>query len=313
VSTQTGACRSWLRATAALVGAALLIGATVATQASASSSPARDADAAGPGNFAGLVELPSGRRLYLECRAKGSPTVVLEAGFGNAGDIWSVVNPGVKATPVLPAIARFTRVCAYDRPGTNLQNSAGPSRSDPVPLPRTGAEIVADLHALLAAAHVAGPYVVVGHSLGGMLMRLYAGTYPDQVVGFVSVDAAHEIYYDGYQALLPREVYSGPGVEVSVPAIDIEMRQARFLHPLRPMPMFVLEHSRDRRRFPNPFGLPPELVSDALERAFQASQDDLTTLVPHARHIIARRSEHYIQSSQPRLVVRAVRRIIDAL
>ena len=83
--------------------------------------------------------------------------MVLEAGGGDGGDVWGVLEPGSRLRPVLPAVARFTRVCTYDRPGTVLA-SGQPSRSDPVSLPRTGAAIVAELRALLAAARVPGPW-----------------------------------------------------------------------------------------------------------------------------------------------------------
>jgi pimeloyl-ACP methyl ester carboxylesterase len=273
------------------------------------------AAAAARGHFARRVAIGGGRRLYLECRGRGSPTVVFESGSGNAADIWSSRKPGSRRPRVLPAVARFTRVCAYDRPGTSLQ-SGRPSRSDRVPLPRSARAVVADLHALLAAARVPCPYVLVGHSLGGLLARLYAGTYPRQVAGFVSVDAAHEIYYEALQALLTPEQlapYRTPGLEIDPSATAAEMRRARVERPLRPMPMYVLEHSRDRGRFPNPLDYPPGYPVEALERAFQASQDDLATLLPYAQHVIAARSEHYIQLDQPRLVIRAVRRVVEAL
>lgn len=112
-----------------------------------------------------MVRLPGGRQIYLECHGRGSPTVVLEAG---GGDIWQVVEPCSTLTPVMPAVEPFTRVCTYDRPGTALA-SGQPSRSDPVPLPRSGADMVAELHALLAAARVPCPYALVGHSLGGLV------------------------------------------------------------------------------------------------------------------------------------------------
>ena len=91
-------------------------------------------------------------------------------------------------------VGAFTRVCVYDRPGTllNAEDTAGRSRSDPAPLPRTAQDVVADLHALLRAARVPGPYVLVGHSLGGLCVRLYATTYPEEVAGLVLVDASHE-------------------------------------------------------------------------------------------------------------------------
>jgi pimeloyl-ACP methyl ester carboxylesterase len=300
----------------AVVGLATVLGPSAGASVARPQAAAPVAGAA-RADFAGLVDI-GGRRLYLECRGKGKPTVVFESGFGNTADIWSYRQKAGSRTEVrsrtavLPAVARFTRVCAYDRPGTSSQ-SGQPSRSDPVDMPRSPREIVADLHALLDAGVVRGPYVLVGHSMGGLLARLYAGTYPGDVAGFVSVDAAHEIYYEAYQELLTPEQYTPPAAEIDIVATAIEMRQARVAEPLRPMPMVVLEHSRDRGRFPNPFGAPPDFPIAALERAFQESQDDLATLVPGTQHVIARRSEHYIQVSQPGLVVDATRAVVDAV
>ena len=95
---------------------------------------------------------------------------------------------------VLPGVAEFTRVCAYDRPGTyaSIGEDDFVSRSDPIAQPRTAPEVVADLHALLQAAEIPGPYVLAAHSLGGLFARLYASTYPDEVVGLVLVDAYSE-------------------------------------------------------------------------------------------------------------------------
>ena len=308
----------WILGALVLAVAGLIVAlAPTAAAAAPIGPPAAQASRAGltadasRGDFAGLVEIERGRRLYLECRGRGAPTVVLESGGGDGADIWSFRPPDFQGTPVLPAVARYTRVCAYDRPGTTLA-SGRPSRSDPVPLPRSAARIVADLHALLRAARVPGPYVLVGHSMGGLMSRLYAGTYPRQVAGFVSIDAAHEIFYEEFQARLRPEQYETPGLEIDIVATAAAMRQARVQRPLRPMPMVVLEHSRNRKRFPNPFGFPSTYPLEALERAFQAAQDDLTTLVPGARHIIAKRSAHYIHLDQPALVERTIRRVVAA-
>ena len=81
-------------------------------------------------------------------------------------------------------------MCACDRPGTPVGEK--PSRSDPVPQPTTAKDAVADLHALLSAAGEAGPYVLVGHSYGGLIVRLYASTYQKEVSGLVLVDALSE-------------------------------------------------------------------------------------------------------------------------
>ena len=129
--------------------------------------------------------------MFLRCRGAGSPTVVLVSGYHVAANAWSLRPPGSKHTPVLPAVARSTRVCAYDRPGT-IRDAGLVSRSDPVPMPRTAEDAVKELHALLRAARVPGPYVLAGHSLGGLIVRLYAGTYPRQVAGLVLIDAVSE-------------------------------------------------------------------------------------------------------------------------
>ena len=91
---------------------------------------------------------------------------------------------------MFPEVSKFTRVCAYDRPGTPVGEK--PSRSDPVPQPTTAGDAVADLHALLRAAGEAGPYVLAGQSYGGLVVRLYAMTYPEEVSGLVLVDALSE-------------------------------------------------------------------------------------------------------------------------
>src|SRR6266481_3548578 len=142
------------------------------------------------GDFAGLVEIGNGRKMYIECRGSGSPTVILESGYRNDAEIWSTpLEPGMST--VFPQVAKFTRVCAYDRPGTFL-DADHLSRSTQVPMPRIARDVVSDLHALLQTTHVPGPYVFAAHSLGGIFARLYASTYPNEVVGMVLVDALSE-------------------------------------------------------------------------------------------------------------------------
>src|SRR4029077_14343970 len=146
------------------------------------------AHAAERGNFGGLVDLGDGRKMYLKCSGRGSPTVVLVGGLRASADDWSISNKSMPA--VFSEVAKFTRVCACDRPGTPVGEKL--SRSDPVPQPTTPKDAVADLHALLSAAGEAGPYVLVGHSYGGLIVRLYASTYPKDVSGLVLVDALSE-------------------------------------------------------------------------------------------------------------------------
>jgi pimeloyl-ACP methyl ester carboxylesterase len=284
------------------------------------SSSAR-APTAAHGDFARRVAIRGGRKLYLECRGKGSPTVVLEAGTGNLAEVWSEPPDG-PGRAVLPGVARFTRVCAYDRPGTYRLPDVELSRSDPVAMPRSARDIVLDLRALLRAARVPGPYVLAGHSFGGMVARLFATTHPRRIAGLVSIDAQNEDFAAAYKEFLTPEQYVAgvlnpsppPGLEsysavevLDLPVSAAQMRQAQADTPLRRMPLVVLSHSRS---LPNPFGFPPDLPIEALEQAFQDSQDELAELVPGARHVIAGRSTHYIQLDQPRLVTREIRRIV---
>lgn len=131
-------------------------------------------DAASPLAAPGRLIDVGGWRLHLNCTGTaqpGRPTVILEAGIGDFSVEWSLVQPRV---------AEFARVCSYDR--------AGSGWSDMGPLPRTMKQIVFELHTLLARADVRPPYLLVGQSYGGVLVRLYATTYPDEVSGMVLVD-----------------------------------------------------------------------------------------------------------------------------
>jgi pimeloyl-ACP methyl ester carboxylesterase len=122
----------------------------------------------------------------------------LEAGSGSSALGWHLVQKGV---------AGFARVCAYDR--------AGFGWSDPAPAPLLPAQVAEDLHKLLTAADIAGPYILVGHSAGGFYVRAYADRYPSEVVGMVLVDAVHE------------------GEEAAYPAKYVQMRnRARAIMPL---------------------------------------------------------------------------------
>jgi pimeloyl-ACP methyl ester carboxylesterase len=113
-----------------------------------------------------------GHRLHLDCVGSGSPTVVIENGLGGMSALWSRITGEV---------GRTTRVCTYDR--------AGQGWSDDVGRPQDGHAVAADLHTLLQRAGEAGPYVLVGHSAGGVYTMIYAAQYPDDVAGVVLLDS----------------------------------------------------------------------------------------------------------------------------
>jgi pimeloyl-ACP methyl ester carboxylesterase len=114
-------------------------------------------------------------RMNIDCSEQGSPTVILESGSGGPSVDWLMVQPEV---------AKFSRVCSYDR--------AGYGWSDSGPEPRSSLQIARELHQLLQAVAEKGPYVLVGHSMGGYDIRVYTGQYPNDVAGMVLVDASHE-------------------------------------------------------------------------------------------------------------------------
>jgi pimeloyl-ACP methyl ester carboxylesterase len=113
-----------------------------------------------------------GHRLHLHCTGSGSPTVVLEPGHGAASsDLgW-----------IAPAVARNSRVCVYDRAGRGWSGATDG--------PQDGAHVAANLHTLLDRAHVPGPYVLAGHSFGGLYILSFAAQFPDQVAGMVLLDS----------------------------------------------------------------------------------------------------------------------------
>lgn len=274
------------------------------------------------GDFSGVIALGGGRKMFLECSGSGSPTVILESGYRNDADIWSAeLEPGIST--VFPQVAKFTRVCAYDRPGTFL-DADHLGRSSAVPMPRTARDLVSDLHSLLQTARVPGPYVFAAHSFGGIFARLYACTYPKEVVGMVLVDALSEKVRTG---LTPEQwkLYMDFGFTKPTPGLekykDIEtldvnasldqMEKTASAEPLARIPLFVLSQGQ-------PFDLSPwqPLPTDfpgALNKAWHAAQDALATLAPNTKHKIATKSSHYIQAQEPQLVVDAIKQVVEAV
>jgi pimeloyl-ACP methyl ester carboxylesterase len=157
-------CLLWFSGILALALGLILTGAiyeSVAEAADAKTYPP-------PGN---LVDV-GGYRLHINCAGTGSPTVIIDAGWGNWSTTWGLVQPEV---------AKTTRVCTYDR--------AGMGWSDAGPLPRDAAQFAKELHTLLQEANVPGPYVMVGHSLGGLPVRVFVHDYASEIAGVVLIES----------------------------------------------------------------------------------------------------------------------------
>jgi pimeloyl-ACP methyl ester carboxylesterase len=281
---------------------------------------------AGSADFAGLVDIGGGRKMYLKCSGTGSPTVMLVGGLRASAEDWSIAAKSAPA--VFREISKFTRVCACDRPGIPIGEK--PSRSDSAPQPTTPKDAVADLHALLNAAGAAGPYVLVGHSYGGLIVRLYASTYPKEVSGLVLVDALSEALRDAetsnqwaiQRKLIEGEVRESVTLYPALERIDVDrsLDQVRDAPPLRSIPLVVL--SADRPWGPQipsmiaagklPSDVPPDFgyVTDAAQKK---AQEQLANLVPNAKHITNTNSGHEIHKEQPQLVIDAIRQVVEAV
>jgi len=225
---------------------------------------------------------------------------------------------------VLPGVAQFTRVCTYDRPGTFATRGDEDliSRSDAIAQPRHAPDAVEELHTLLQAAEVPGPYVLAGHSLGGFFARLYAATYPDEVVGLVLVDAYSELLEDEmppdqWQALVKYNQSTGSDTMIPIPdygdaetlgfgADNAVVRAAVAASALQPMPRAGRVHGK-------PSELPADtlgITDEDLERYIRASGDAKAALVPDARLWVASESGHDIHQDQPELVIEAIQQVV---
>jgi pimeloyl-ACP methyl ester carboxylesterase len=264
------------------------------------------------GSSVRLIDIGGNRKLSVECRGEGSPTVVLIAGAGGAADEWThvldVSRPEAELKPsasaVLPRVARFTRVCAYDRPGTTrVDDKVSPST--PVPQPTTAQADVADLRALLDAGRVRGPYVLVGASGGGMIANLFARSTPRTVAGLVFSDAASDFLKDAFTAdqwnawMHVIETSTPPGREA--PDYESSVTELRAAPSPPAVPTIVLTADK-------PWNLPLD-GSAATWPAWQSAQDRLAALL-HAKHIIDTASGHGIAVENPRVVVEAIRGVV---
>lgn len=209
-----------------------------------------------------------GHHLFLSCMGEigNSPTIILEHGIGARASSESWVK-------VQPQIAKFARVCRYDR--ANVGKS-GPSDS----INRRSKDLAHDLQMLLQKAQISGPYILVGHSFGGLTVRTFAHAYPSQVKGMVLVDAAHED--------MIQEIPLGPE-KLNLTAIGQEVKQAG---PFKDLPLIVVTRGR---------GTGPR---------WEAFQKRLLGLSTKAKQVIADRSGHEIPMQQPDMVVQAVKDIL---
>lgn len=249
-----------------------------------------------------LVPIGGGRTLYLKCMGSGSPTVVLEAGFGGNSDDWVDVQRPLSTT---------TRTCAYDR--------AGLGNSLPIRGVHDAGDEINDLQRLLDHAHIAPPYVLVGHSYGGLLVRLFAKAHPAETAGVLLVEA---IGRSQDRRLLPiwraqparvRRRLPKPGadpVEDGVNVIAGEALDAK-VRTLKNTRLVVI--TRGRRD--ETLGPVPASVRRPMSRLWTTMQDELAALSSDHVHVVALRSGHGVPrtlNGQPQIVISAARAVVHA-
>lgn len=220
----------------------------------------------------------NGHRLFLKCEGTApGPTVFLVAGGGGTTETWDQVQPQV---------SRFAKVCSYDR--------AGLGQSDTVGHIQSVAEIVDDLTVLLKTAHLEPPYVLVGHSIGGIYIRRFDQLHDDEVAAMVLVDSSHEEQIWRFAKDEPEALTEYPDWKDTA-----AMTAQGFLPPGQPLewrfdkPLIVLEHE-----------IPPEPV-------WHSMQQDLARRSPHGQLITATQSSHYIQKHRPELVIGSIRAVLS--
>src|SRR6516225_9946496 len=267
---------------------------------------ASDSTTSRAASFAKRVDIGGGRMMYIECRGSGSPTVLLISGTDTASDLWHAADQ--KGPTVYDDIQKTTRVCAYDRPGAPHLDQTF-SRSNPVPQPTNPQDGVDDLVALLKAADVPGPYVLVAHSFSGTIARVFAGEHPDEVKGIVFVDVLTpelraQMTPDEWKiwkrinARPAKALAAYPDLERQ--DFDETLDQTAAAAALKPMPVVVLTAS-DKfidvvPKLIQAGELPPDTPPDfgaVVDRTNSAAQNELAALVPGAHHRHALGTQHH--------------------
>ena len=259
-----------------------------------------------------LVDV-GGYRLHINCTGSGSPTVVIVAGAGDWSTTWGVVQPEV---------AKTARVCTYDRPGLGWSEAA--------PHPSDAAQFARELHTLLQNANVPGPYVMVGHSLGGLVARVFAHDYASEVLGVVLVDSMNPKQVTESMSQKLAQVYSlqavlarfGVGRLLMKLGILPRVPEAAY-YPLYLRPGSLQASASEYK------GLPASRVAAAAVKSFgdlplivltaklndnpgwPAWQNELLQLSSNSEHLFAEHSGHTIQIDEPKAAVAAILKMVE--
>ena len=231
-----------------------------------------------------------GHSLNMLIGGEGSPTVIFEAGFGAGLTSWATVQSSA---------ARFARTVSYDRAGLG-QSEAGPK-------PRAAKQIAAELHSALQKAGIAPPYVLVGHSFGGIYARVFADMYPQEVAGMVLIDPSQEAFDDWTKthqeaqraALDEQMAKASPGVRDESAEVSASYAQARAAKVPAGIPVILLTAMKD------------DTMPAAVRKVWVQMHEDWIAKVPGGKHIVVENSGHFIQGEQPQVVIDAIKQVVD--
>lgn len=275
-----------------------------------------------------------GRLMHINCQGSGETTVVLDAGLMDFSVLW---------TDVQSRVAEFTRVCSYDRRGLGW--------SEPGSLPRTSHVVVADLRDLLEAAEIGPPYLLVGHSYGGLNARRFAQRYPQLVSGLVLVDAAHVDQLrripvlDSSRSIVTRQFESLTRLNMlgmlalrrgAIPARGLAEEPARQYRSVLAATAYFRGALSELDAMPASFAAQPEdsvtltvpivVVSrgraellphvrggEDLEQEWRVMQREFLALSNRSTQVVATNSAHDIHIQEPQVVTDAIRSVINAL
>ena len=229
-----------------------------------------------------------GHSLQFLVGGQGSPAVIFEGGFGTGIASWSRVQKDVAA---------FAQTVSYDR--------AGLGQSDPGPKPRSAKQIATELHVALQKSGIKPPYVMVGHSFGGIYVRVFADMYPTEVVGMVLIDPSQESFNDWLTKTQPDRLKAaeaniakaGEGVQAEFALVDTSYSQARVAKVPKGIPVTLLTATED-----------DSITAEARKLWIEKHKEWLAT-VPGGKHIVVEKASHFIQAQQPALVIEAIKQV----
>ena len=231
-----------------------------------------------------------GHSLSMLSGGQAGAAVVFEAGFGAGLASWSTVQS---------SIAKFARTVSYDRAGIG-QSEAGPK-------PRAAKQIATELHTALQNAGVGPPYILVGHSFGGIYVRVFADMYPKEVAGLVLIDPSQETFdewtraHKEAQRAAPEQqlAQASQGVRDESAQVPASYAQARAAKVPAGIPVILLTAARD------------ETMPESVRKVWAQMHEDWIAKVPGAKHVVVENSGHFIQAEQPQVVIDAIRQVVD--